>query len=202
MSREEYATLAKEIAAQIAQEIGQQQAAQIARQVAQEVGQQQAKQIETAVSQGIQAEKQAIQGAQQEKASFVSSENKFEETYVGEAFQNKAYNDGEMWGINKKLVTEREQKAAQDANSYDLNLKALELKEKELAIAEREAKLRHQAKLDSIEVNERNSLAVVTHLANLLSMDFRTAAYHPISPNDSDNESKGGVVESARVSRK
>lgn len=169
----------------------------IAKSVAQEIAQQQAKQIEQAVSQGIQAEKQGIQGSQQEKASFVSSENKFEETYVGEAFQNKAFNDSEMWGINKKLVTEREQKAAQDANSFDLKLKNLELKEKELAIAEREAKLRHQAKLDSIEVNERANLATITHFANTLLVDFRTAAYHPISPNDSDKEA--GV---ARVSRK
>ena len=173
-------------------------AKQVAQQVASEIGQQQVKQIEQAVSQGIQAEKQGIQGSQQEKTSAVHSEKLFEETFVGEAFQNKAYNDGELWTLNKKLVTEREQKAAQDANSYDLNLKALELKEKELAIAEREAKLRHQAKLDSIEVNERANLATITHFANTLLVDFRTAAYHPISPNDGDERASS----MARVSRK
>lgn len=184
ISKEDYALLAKEVAQQVAQEIGQQQS----------------KQIEQAVAQGIQAEKQGIQGSQQDKN--VYSENKFEETYVGEAFQNKAFNDSELWTLNKKLVTEREQKSAQDAHDFDLKLKALELKEKELAVAEREAKLRHQAKLDSIEVNERANLATITHFANTLLVDFRTAAYHPISPNDSDKDAKGGSVTGAKVSRK
>jgi len=163
-------------------------AKEVAQQVAQEIGQQQVKQIEQAVSQGIQAEKQGVQGSQQEKGTY--AENKFEETYVGESFQNKAFNDSEMWTLNKKLLTEREQKSAINTIDFDLKLKTLELKEKELAIAEREAKLRHQAKLDSIEVSERNNLAIMTHFTNSLLIDFRTAAYHPISPNDSDSKKK------------
>ena len=87
-------------------------------------------------------------------------------------------------------------------DTNDQILDNLELKEKELAVAEREAKLRHQTKLDSIEVNERNNLATITHLANTLLVDFRTAAYHPISPNNSDEGVQGGDVAAARVSRK
>ncbi|MCB0749539.1 MAG: hypothetical protein KDC90_18925 [Ignavibacteriae bacterium] len=194
LSKDDIALIAKEVALQIG--------AQDFKQIGQQGGQQISDQIEKGISQAVEAAKQTVQGTQQEKASFVSEENKFEETYVGEAFQNKAYNDGEMWTVNKKLITEREQKAALDANAFDLKLKNLELKEKELAVAEREAKLRHQTKLDSIEVNERNNLATITHLANTLLVDFRTAAYHPISPNNSDEGVQGGDVAAARVSRK
>ena len=118
---------------------------------------------EQAVQQVIE---QVVQGSSQER--FLSGQDKFEEINSGEAFRRGVYNDAEAGSFNKKLLL------------------ATELKEKELAIAERESKLRKQAALDAIEISERENSALIKHLANTLLVDFRTAAYHPISPNDSD----------------
>ena len=174
----------------IVKEIGQEVSQQIAQQVAQEVAQQQAKQIEQAIAQGIQDVKQAVQGSSQEKISF--AENKAEEINAGEAHRSAVLSATRSWNHNDKSLVEKSQ-------DYDRSLKSLELKERALEVAEREAKIRKQASLDAIEVSEREQSALLKHLANTLLIDFRTASYHPISPNDGDENRRG---EEGKVSRK
>lgn len=170
MSKFDENIVAKEIAQQIAQEVAQ----QIAKQVGQEIAQQQAKQIEQAVAQGIQAEKQGIQGSTQEKSS--SFVNKEEEILGGEALRAGVVSATRLWNANDKYIFEKSQ-------DYDRAMKSLELKEKQLAVAEREAKLRKQASLDAIEISEREQSSLVKHMLNTWTVDFRTAAADPFAPN-------------------
>lgn len=142
----------------------------IVQEVLQQSGQQGAEQLAQQVEQSISEAIQKVQGSQQERSQF--SENKAEEVGMGEIMRSSNVYDFQVQNYNKKLV------------------QATELKEKELAIAEREAKLRHQVNLDAIAISEREHAALVTKLADLLTIDFRTAAYHPISPNDQDNSTK------------
>lgn len=128
----------------------------------QQISQQAAQQ---AASQAIE---QVVQGSSQEKTSLVSSQDKYEETNTGEAHRASVLSQTRLWNLNDKMLS------------------AIELKEKELALAEREAKLRHQAKLDAIEVLNQQNINAFQDAIRYLSMDFRTAAFHPISPNDSD----------------
>lgn len=105
-----------------------------------------------------------------------------------EAFKTQTANSADMWTLNKKILVASELLERNRSIDYHTALKALELKEQQLNLAEREAKLRKQATLDAIEASEREQAAFLKHAFNTLSLDFRTAAFHPISPNDGDNE--------------
>lgn len=96
-----------------------------------------------------------------------------EDTQTDEAIRGKSFTDSEMWGLNKKFLVASELTERTRSADFDSKLKALELKEKELNIAEREAKLRKQATLDAIEVSEREQSSLLKHFANHLHMDFR-----------------------------
>lgn len=167
------------IAQQVAEAIGQHNLQQGTQQGSQQVGEQIGKAIAQSLSE------QSVQGSTQEKSNVVDSttQNKQEEILGGESLRAAVVSNTRLWNANEKYIFEKSQ-------DYDRILKNLEVKEKELAIAEREAKLRHQVKLDSIEVSEKENNALVKHLANTLLVDFRTAAYHPISPNDQDKDAK------------
>lgn len=100
-----------------------------------------------------------------------------------EGFNSKSLNDAEMWTNNKKQLVASELTERIRSIDHNTALKSLEIKERQLAIDEREAKIRLQASLDAIAVSERQNAAVINHLANTLSIDFRTAAQHPLNPN-------------------
>ena len=113
-----------------------------------------------------------------------------EDTQTDEATRGKTFTDSEMWGVNKKLVVASEMTERSRSLDFDSKLKSLELKEKELAIAEREAKLRKQATLDAIEVSEREQASVLKHMLNTWVMDFRTAASDPFAPNAKNSDER------------
>jgi predicted GIY-YIG superfamily endonuclease len=118
-----------------------------------------------------------------------------EDTQTDEAIRGKSYTDSEMWGVNKKLVVASEMTERSRSIDHDKALKALEIKEKELAIAEREAKLRKQAAFDAIEVSEREQASLLKHMSNHLHLDFRATVQEsqlPVIDDDQTvkNESK------------
>ena len=121
---------------------------------------------------------QSVQGSTQEKSNVVDSvtQNKQEEINSGEAHRAATFTDRELWGFNKKLLASKE-------FEYDKALKSLEIKEKELAVAEREAKLRHQAKLDAIAVSEAQQGLNFRHAINFEYARFNNAVAEPISPD-------------------
>lgn len=123
------------------------------------------------IQQGVQsAVEQAVQGSSQEKTSLISSENKFEETNTGEAHRGAVLSTTRVWNWNDKA------------------LNALELKEKELHIAEREMAMAHQRKLNAIEIKEAEDRSLVKHIANTNGLNFAIAAQHPFSPNGGEME--------------
>lgn len=151
--------------------------------------------IQQAVQQTTQSvTEQVIQATQQTGGSLAADtkvlgvENFSHDIGTDEAFKTQSVNSADMWTLNKKLLVASE--LTERTRSADLNsiLNGLNIKEQQLNIAEREAKLRKQAALDAIEVSEREQAAFLKHAFNTLSLDFRTAAFHPISPNDGDNE--------------
>ena len=85
-----------------------------------------------------------------------------------------------MWNNNDKDLIARER-------DFDLKLKSLELKEKELLQAEREAKIRKQADLDAIAVSEREHSSLVKHMLNVEYAKFNSAVSEPIAPNTQDS---------------
>lgn len=111
-----------------------------------------------------------------------------EDTQTDEAIRGKTYNDSEMWSVNKKMLVASEQTERNRSIDFDSKLKSIELKEKELAIAEREAKLRKQATLDAIEVSEREQASLLKHFANHLHMDFRAAVNESQLPMIDDDQ--------------
>ena len=162
--------------------ITREEVVQIANQVAQQTAQSVAEQV--------------IQATQQTGGSLSADKKVLGVTHmtndisVDEAFNSKTYTDSELWGFDKKQIAVSEQTERVRSIDFNSSLRALELKEKELAIAEREAKLRKQAQLDSIEISERQNAAVVSHMLNTFSIDFRTSAAHPFSPNDGENKNR------------
>lgn len=107
---------------------------------------------------------------------------------VDEAMQKGTLNDAETWSFNKKMTAAIEQRAYLDDAAYSNALKTLELKERNLAVAEREAKLRKQASLDAIEVSEREQSTVMKHFANHLHLDFRGATNESQLPLTDDDK--------------
>lgn len=158
--------------------LGLQSEMQTLRQVGQQGTQdtQQADQSTQGLAQSVQEAKQLGQSNQQELQSLKAatavsgsnssdsssrtntSESKQEEINTGEAFRASVFTDKELWGADKKLIFA-------DEHKYKMLIAMNELKEKQLEIAEREAKLRHQAKTDSIEVSEKENNALIKHLA-------------------------------------
>ena len=94
---------------------------------------------------------------------------------MDEALKNLNLNDSQKWSFNNKLTAAIENRAYMDDTAYAHALKAIELKERNLAIAEREAKLRHQTKLDSLELRTAENAEVSKHYANHLHLDFRAS---------------------------
>lgn len=132
---------------------------------------------------GQASQEQAVKGSAQEKQSTAvsTSETKMEEILGAEAIRAGVVSGTRLWNANDKYIFEKSQ-------DYDRALKNFELKEKALEIAEREAKLRKQASLDAIEISEREFGGLMKAFMATDTMNFRTAAHDPISPNAKTSE--------------
>ena len=130
--------------------------------------------VQQAVEQILQSMGQLQAQSQTSKANLGYTANT-EDTQTDEAVRGKTYTDSEMWGINKKFLVASELTERHRSIDFDDNLKTIQIKEKELAIAEREAKLRKQASLDAIEISEREQSSLLKHMSNHLHLDFRAA---------------------------
>lgn len=153
--------------------------------------------VQQAVQQSAQTVAEQVIQATQQTGGSLSADKKVlgvtsiaHDTHVDEAFSGKTYTDAELWGFDKKQIAVSEQTERVRSIDYNNTLQALSIREQQLNLAEREAKLRKQATLDAIEVSEREQASVLKHAFNTLSLDFRTAAFHPISPNDSDKDAE------------
>ena len=120
---------------------------------------------------------QSVQSAGQYQADkkVVGYEDMTHDIGVDEAMQNATLNDAQTWSFNKKMTAAIEQRAYLDDSAYAHALKTIELKERNLASAEREAKLRHQTKMESIELRASEQAEVTKQFANHLHLDFRAA---------------------------
>jgi len=163
---------AQQIVKSIKQETGQQQIGQVGQQGAQQLSDQ----VEKAISQGVQAAKQAVQGSQQEKASFVSEQDKYEETNTGEAHRGKTYVDAELWGYNKKALVEK-------SFDFDRSKKAFELEREALAVSEERASVAKVKTLQHVEsmMGLLNVYAQIQSVAD--QSKFNSAVSEPVSPN-------------------
>lgn len=144
--------------------------------------------LEQLVAKAVQQVMQTAGQLQADKKA-LSYVNETEDTQTDEAIRGKTYTDSEMWGINKKLLVASEMTERHRSLDFDNELKALQIKEKELAVAEREAKLRKQAALDAIEVSEREQTSLLKHMSNHLHLDFRAAINESQLPLLDDDQS-------------
>lgn len=134
--------------------------------VAQHGGQLTASQLEQAL--------QSVQGSQQEKSSM--TETKQEEINTGEAHRAATFTDRELWGFNKKMLAAKEME-------YDLSLKALQIKDKEIEVARKEHDFAIQQQLDHLKVVGHTNAAVINNFIHSEYAKFNAAASEPISPD-------------------
>ena len=112
-----------------------------------------------------------------------------EDTQTDEAIRGKTFTDSEMWGLNKKLLVASELTERSRSSDHDNALKSLIIKEKEMALAEREAKMRKQATLDSMEISEREQASLLKHFSNHLHLDYRATIQESQLPMLDDDQS-------------
>ena len=112
-----------------------------------------------------------------------------EDTQTDEAIRGKTFTDSEMWGLNKKLLVASELTERSRSGDHDNALKSLIIKEKEMALAEREAKMRKQATLDSMEISEREQASLLKHFSNHLHLDYRATIQESQLPMLDDDQS-------------
>ena len=145
--------------------------------------------IQDAQAAAQQAVAQALQAAQQTGGSLSADKKTLgvtdvtEDTQTDEATRGKTYVDSEMWGINKKLLVEREQSSSQKSFDYDRSLKEIEIKTAQLELARKESDFSHQEQLKAIAVSEAQQAALVKHLTNLEYAKFNAAVSEPLAPN-------------------
>jgi len=147
----------------------------IAREVAQQV-------IQQSVAQSVQAAQQTGGSLEADK-KVLGTTDVTEDTQTDEAIRGKSFVDSELWGANKKLLF------SDELNNQRL-LTSLSIKEKELQVAEREAKLRVQAQLDHIAVTAATNAGIFNHAINMEYAKFNAAVSEPISPNIGGNSKK------------
>ena len=137
-----------------------------------------------------QAVEQTLQAAQQTGGSLradkkvLGADYVTEDTGSDEAVKGKTYVDSELWGANKKLIFAHELDTQRALNQ-------LAIKERQLQVDEREAKLRHQAQLDAIATSEAQQSLNFKHILNMEYAKFNAAISEPIAPNTADSASKG-----------
>lgn len=145
--------------------------------------------IQDAQAAAQQVAAQALQAAQQTGGSLAADKKVLgttvvtEDTQTDEATRGKTYVDSEMWGLNKKLLTEREQDTARKSFDYDKALKEIELKTSQLELARKQADFNHAEQLKAIAISEAQQAAVIKHLVNLEYTKFNAAVSEPINPN-------------------
>lgn len=137
----------------------------------------------------LQSALQTLQSAQQTGGSLAADtkglgyEKVVDDIGTDEAFKSKTYGDSEMWGLNKKLLTEREQATAQRSADYDKALKEIEIKTAQLELARKEHDFAHQQKLDSLQARVAEQSELIKHMINVEYAKFNNAQSEPISPN-------------------
>lgn len=154
---------------------------QIVRQVTQAVTQQVAEQVTQAAQQTA--------GSMAADKKILGYTSNTEDTQTDEAVRGKTYTDSEMWGFNKKLLVASEQTERQRSLDHESAVKALELKERQLAVAEREAKLRQQASLDNLHLRSAEQAELIKHMSNHLHLDFRATVNESQLPMLDDDQS-------------
>lgn len=169
----------------------------IVKEVLMQTGQQGTQQTSQQIGEAIQQALQKVQGSSQEKASSLErnamSENKFEEINTGEAFRSNVYTQTRVHDFNMKMLTAKELE-------FDLALKALQLKDKELEIARKQHDFSHAQKLDmqNLSIKQYLDALSVARAENSQNFDmaikfeyakFNSAVSEPISP-DSGADSK------------
>lgn len=154
------------------------QAAQGAHQAAQD-----AKQIAQEVSQSV----QNIKGSQQEKSSM--TETKQEEINSGEGFRHQVFVDSQLWALNKKLLSASEQSERTRSIDLDRELKEIEVKTAQVELARKEHNFANQQKLDNLSLRKAEDAETFKHILNMEYAKFNAAASHPVSPNNSDENS-------------
>lgn len=148
-----------------------------------------AKAVEQSISQKLQALDQALQAAQQTGGSLsadkkvLASTDVTEDTQTDEHIRGKSYNDAEMWTLNKKLLTEREQSNAQKSQDYDQSLKEIEVAAAKIELARKQSDFNHSEQLKAIAVSEAQNLAAFKHILNMEYAKFNAAVSEPINPN-------------------
>lgn len=153
------------------------------------------RQVTQAVTQ--QVVEQTLQAAQQTGGS-LSSDKKVlgatdvtEDTQTDEAIRGKTYVDSEMWGIDKKLLVEREQASAQKSFDFDKAHKEIELASAKIELARKQSDFNVTEQLRAIAVSEAQQAATFKHILNMEYAKFNAAISEPISPNTADSASKG-----------
>lgn len=136
-----------------------------------------------------QAANQVLQAAQQTGGSLaadskiLSVEKDVVDIGADEAFKSKTYGDAEMWGINKKLLVEREQASAQKALDFDNAHKQIELAAAKIELARKQSDFSTTEQLRAIAVSEAQQAATIKHMLNLEYAKFNAAVSEPINPN-------------------
>lgn len=145
------------------------------------------KEVKQSVAQQI--AEQVLQAAQQTGGS-LSADKKVlgstvvtEDTQTDEHIRGKSYNDAEMWTLNKKLLTAREQSEAQKSHDYDISLKEIEVAAAKVELARKQSDFNHSEQLKAIAVSEAQQLAAFKHILNLEYAKFNAAVSEPIAPN-------------------
>lgn len=145
------------------------------------------KEVKQSVAQQI--AEQALQAAQQTGGS-LSADKKVlgatvvtEDTQTDEAIRGKTYIDSEVWGVDKKLLVEREQSNAQKSFDYDKAHKEIELAAAKIELARKQSDFNITEQLRAIAVSEAQQSANFKHLLNLEYAKFNAAVSEPINPN-------------------
>ena len=145
--------------------------------------------IQDAQAAAQQAAAQVLQAAQQTGGSLAADkkvlahESTTEDTQTDEHIKGKSFNDAEMWVLNKKLLTEREQATAQKAFDYDVALKEIEVAAAKIELARKQSDFNHAEQLKAIAVSEAQQAALIKHFVNVEYTKFNNAQSEPISPN-------------------